>query len=99
MWMIPSRGWGRVRPTLGCIPMSLNFPQPWDAIMHINTILRLAETPARPINRRWPRYMTLLGNSVEMSRQEENDPFIGNKRSKRSMRDRNQRLHQEGSGS
>src|SRR5258707_11388650 len=43
--------------------------------------------------------MTLLGNSVEMSRQEENDPFIGNKRSKRSMRDRNQRLHQEGSGS
>ena len=43
--------------------------------------------------------MTLLGNSVEMSRQEENDPFIGNKRSKRSMRDKNQRPHHEGSGS
>ncbi len=43
--------------------------------------------------------MTLLGNSVEMSRQEEHEPFRGNKRSKRSMRDRNQRLHHEGSGS
>src|SRR3989442_15909751 len=43
--------------------------------------------------------MTLLGNSVEMSRQEEHDPFRRNKRSKRSMRDSNQRLQQEGSGS
>src|SRR5947209_10727180 len=43
--------------------------------------------------------MTLLGNSVKMSRQEENDPFLGNKRSKRSMRERNQRPHQEGGGS
>src|SRR5438105_823263 len=43
--------------------------------------------------------MTLLGNSVEMSRQAEHDPFIGNKRSKRSMRDSHPRLHQEGSGS
>jgi len=29
--------------------------------------------------------MTLLGNFVEMSGQEENDPFIENKRSERSM--------------
>jgi hypothetical protein len=31
-------------------------------------------------------YMTLLGNFVEMSGQEENDPSIWNKRSERSMR-------------
>src|SRR5712691_11375705 len=39
--------------------------------------------------------MTLLGNFVEMSGQEENDPFIENKRSERSMRGENQRPHQK----
>ncbi len=43
--------------------------------------------------------MTLLGNFVEMSGQGENDPFIKNKRSERSMRGENQRPHQEGNGS
>src|SRR5437868_10572496 len=43
--------------------------------------------------------MTLLGNFVEMSGQEEQDPFKWNKRSGRSMRGQNQRLHQEGMGS
>src|SRR3989440_12633451 len=43
--------------------------------------------------------MTLLGNFVEMSGQEEQDPFKWNKRSGRSMRGKNQRLHQEGMGS
>src|SRR2546430_17528684 len=43
--------------------------------------------------------MTLLGNFVEMSGQEEHDPFKWNKRSGRSMRGQNQRLHQEGMGS
>ena len=42
---------------------------------------------------------TLLGNFVEMSGQEEHDPFKWNKRSGRSMRGQNQRLHQEGMGS
>src|SRR5437868_9676978 len=45
------------------------------------------------------RSMTLLGNFVEMSGQEEHDPFKWNKRSGRSMRGKNQRLHQEGMGS
>src|SRR5256885_9717323 len=44
-------------------------------------------------------FMTLLGNFVEMSGQEEQDPFKWNKRSGRSMRGKNQRLHQEGMGS
>ncbi len=43
--------------------------------------------------------VTLLGNFVEMSGQGENDPFIKNKRSERSMRGENQRPHQEGNGS
>src|SRR5438045_6293088 len=40
--------------------------------------------------------MTLLGNFDSMSGQEGNDPSIWNKRSERSMRDQNQRPHQEG---
>ena len=43
--------------------------------------------------------MTLLGNFDSMSGQEENEPFIWNKRSKRSMRGKDQRSHQEGNGS
>src|SRR6266852_100510 len=31
------------------------------AIMHIHKILRLAEKPARPIHRRWPRYIGPYG--------------------------------------
>src|SRR5436305_6269125 len=42
------------------------------------------------------RFMTLLGNFDSMSGQEGNDPSIWNKRSERSMRDQNQRHHQEG---
>src|SRR4051794_702182 len=43
--------------------------------------------------------MTLLGNFVEMSGQEQHHPFIENKRSERSMRGENPHPHQAGNGS
>jgi hypothetical protein len=47
----------------------------------------------------YTEFMTLLGNFVEMSGQGENDPFIKNKRSERSMRGEDRHPHQEGNGS